>query len=375
MTSSLEQVPEQIKCLHTLSRWCALQDSDLHSHRPTTPPTLNDILELLPVWLQWFDRGTNVDGDWNMMHIAGQGICCALFVNDLSTPDPLFDDMYVHHQQRIFISDEPISSYSIPQIQEIVCNIQAEFDSLFTLSDEGYSCGCDLTATILCVMKRLGYWMMNEFSTPNPEVLVSIATVDDSGWHTIRPDILRHILDGIHTILSTHDLLIAATLLVPDTSEQHRVELHPYHHEASMDYWWQMSSVADCPIGGIVQYKHKYQFLFHSVSQVVYYHFPAYNRRLQKKFEEIATKNWTTCPDNSGHESLHLLPLLLQTNPDIPVVYEHTGLGIVGESQPKNRFAWCVFGRFVLLVDHKQRPLQSFCAFDLRTLLLHTLPE
>jgi hypothetical protein len=81
------------------------------------------------------------------------------------------------------------------------------------------------------------------------------------------------------------------------------------------------------------------------------------------------------CPDNDGHEALHLLPLLLQTNPDIPVVYEHTGLGIVGGSGSKDAFTWCVFGRFVLLVDRTQRPLKSFCAFDLRTLLLHTLQQ
>ena len=123
-----------------------------------------------------------------------------------------------------------------------------------------------------------------------------------------------------------------------------------------MDDWWELATVADCPTGGITQYKNKFQFLFHSVSQVIYFHYPSYNHRPQRAFPDIRAG---TCPP------LHALPLLLQVAPDIPLLYEHTGAGL-RSAAARQPYAWCVLGTFVVLVDEHMR---SFCARDFLTLL------
>ena len=121
-----------------------------------------------------------------------------------------------------------------------------------------------------------------------------------------------------------------------------------------MDACWELAIVADCPIGGITQYKNKFQFLFLSVLQVIYFHYPSYTRRPQRAFADIRA---AACPP------LHALPLLLEVAFDIPVLYEHTGAGFHPARQP---YAWCVLGTFVLLLDQH---MHAYCACDYQTLL------
>jgi len=330
---------------------------ELAAHLQEQPLTLPLATDLVVRWLVQCDRGEKLTEDQNSMHVVGDAICAALHMHDVPIPS-LTELNDSRLRARLFLCDGAISDFSVRALQDFLCNLQAEFNTLYELTEQGYMCHVDMTTMLLMVMKRLGYWLRHDFQPPDgDDSLRDVADPDAGGWLRLRPAVSRSMLDAVHALLSFHRLLVMAEPL-PSTTHTH--ELHPAHLEASMEFWWELSSVADCPVGGITQYKNNFQYLFHSVSQVIYYHYPAYNRRMQKTFAEI---------EAGVAGPLHVLPLLLQVAPEIPVLYEHTGAGSLSACS-QAPFSWCVFGQFALLV---QRSGKTFCAQDINTLLHHAL--
>lgn len=313
---------------------------------------LDACLELVVRWLENCDRAEALVGDFNAMHVAGGALCVLMHRHDVAVPAaPKFDDSALY--ARLFPTQTPMAEYAIPDIQEFLCNLQTEFNSMYELTAEGYECCVDVTTLLLLLMRRLGFWLAYEFRLEAGDTsMIDVVASDAEGWLYIRPDVIRHVLDVVHAVLSAHRLLVSARLVPMPTILP---EFHPVHLEASMDTWWELATVADCPVGGITQYKNKFHFLFHSVTQVIYYHYPSYSRRLQQSFDSIAS---------GACASLNTLPLLMQIEPDIPVLYEHTGAGH-RHSCAKHKFAWLVFGSYVVLCD---KTMNTYCASDVRHL-------
>jgi len=100
------------------------------------------------------------------------------------------------------------------------------------------------------------------------EALHGTVTVDAAGWRTLAPPALAALLDAVHTFAALTNRLLSATLVAePDAST--RVELHAHHREASLDEYYVSAMLTDLPLGSIVQYAHRFQFLFHSITQVL----------------------------------------------------------------------------------------------------------
>lgn len=91
--------------------------------------------------------------------------------------------------------------------------MQAELCGLYELTDEGYVCKADVTAMLLALMQRLGYWLRFDFRPPPADLsLHDVADADADGWHRVRGDVVRHLLDGTHAVLSLHRMLLHAEL-------------------------------------------------------------------------------------------------------------------------------------------------------------------
>ena len=194
------------------------------------------------------------------------------------------------------------------------------------------------------------------------ELPVSAADVWTTGRMCLRVATACRILDALHAVLSLHLLLSKAAVAPPwqkpasqleggdmmldgSTASQQcdsasAVALQPYHREAGMDTYNELILYANCPVGTIAQYMHRFNHLFHSVSQVVYYNYPDFRRPPQKSFEALDTPN---------APAINLLPVLLELEP-LPVLYEHTGAGHAA-THAKHPRAWVVWDRFVLQVD------------------------
>jgi len=180
----------------------------------------------------------------------------------------------------------------------------------------------------------------------------------------VRPACAVQLLDGVHALLSLARLLLTVRVVSLHTAYANAVrdEVRLYNHysEASINNFCEMSMVANCMVGAVTQYKHKFRFLFHSISQVVYYHFPAYERQRQQLQAFL---------EGYSVPSTNLLPLLLQLSPHTPLFYERTGAGL-SAAYAAHPFSWAFMSGYILLVD---RPSAAFCAEDLRSLLLLSL--
>ena len=157
-----------------------------------------------------------------------------------------------------------------------------------------------------------------------PAVAVrGLVEVDAEGFCRMRLDALVFLLDALHSILGLHFLLVRATAR-DDAEAAERVRLTSHHLEASSETYFTLSMTADCLLGTIVKYAHRFAYLFHSISQVIYYNRPTHTRQRQLPLVRLLEP---TTPEG-GPKAVNLLPLLLEFRPDVLVLFEHTGAGL-----------------------------------------------
>jgi len=330
-----------------------------------------DTTSLVDQWLVGCDRSQHVCDSlkYNDMHLAGMGLCCLMH----ETPDPGFAsfdlaDELQTYSDSILLHARALSVMSWRDLTDLVLGIQLEFGEVMQWDEaSGFYAEIDLPGILKAVMTRMGFWLSHSWKSVTPsdsapadvdmDAITGIVDVDAEGWSSIRIGSVVHTLDCIHSMLSLAKMLLQAQL-VSGTYEdcQSTVRVFNHHREASLDDFYEISMLADCLPGSVTQYKHQYRFLFHSVSQVIFFHWPSYQRKVQKPQEAI---------DCFRTEHIHILPLLMQVNPDIPVVFEHTGAGHT-HTHKAHKFSWVCMNRYVVLADDTG---QTFCASDLRLLL------
>jgi len=329
--------------------------------------------QVLDAWLTGCDRSAPVDEEskYNEMHVVGLGLCELLHrSNPENYGSFCLATALGRHASRVLLHAQKMSEMSWLQLSETLTALQLEFKETMTWSAEnGYLTQVDYPSLMLVLLKRVGFWLARQWrrvdddvaGAEDPEALQGLVDLDKEGWRCVRPACVVQVLDGVHALLSLARLLLTAqvvTLHSPNSEEvSEEVRLYNHHREASIDEFYEMSMVADCMVGSVTQYKHKFQFLFHSISQVVYYHFPTYERQRQQPMAFL---------EGYGISGTNLLPLLLQLNPDMPIFYEHTGAG-EREKFAAHKFSWAFMSGYILLLD---RQGAVFCAEDLRSLLL-----
>lgn len=346
----------------------------LSSLNNTQPKTYAECCELLLGWMQDYDRGAECDTQTqlNDMHVVGMGLC-AVFDNanlpELHQYD--FDSEMGDFKDRIAVYDETIACMSWQNLQDVVSTVQIEFNDMFTNTEtQSYMCIIDISKLIVVLMARIGFYLQRKWrdlqhDNSNP----TEATIEDmrgsfvkdiEGWCTVRDDSVVHILDGIHAIAtSSLALLSAEHIATPMEDEDNSaITLYNHHREASLDDFYELSQIADTPLGAVSQYKHKFRHLFHSTSQVVYFHYPSYVRRKQIPLPSLQAH---------GAEAVALLPLLMQVQPEMKVLHEHTGAGFKAMHN-RSGWHWTVVGNRILLTN---QDMKHFDADDLRTLLLY----
>ena len=310
------------------------------------------------------------------MHVVGLGICALLHRAPLGTPDLATYESFCltatlgTHASRVVLHHEALSDMSWIQLSETLMVLQLVFkDTIEWDVAQGYHTLVDYPALMLVLLKRVGFWLARQWrrveeddaGSEDPEALQGLVDLDKEGWRCVRPACVVQVLDGVHALLSLAWLLLTAEVVSLHTAVaddiRDEVRLYNHHSEASIDDFYEMSMVADCIVRSVTQYKHKFQFLFHSISQVVYYHFPSYERQRQQPMAFL---------EGYGISGTNLLPLLLQLNPNIPLFYEHTGAG-QRAAYSAHPFSWVFMLGYILLVSLEGA---AFCAEDLRSLLL-----
>lgn len=334
-----------------------------HAHVP-----LDECSKLLVCWLQDFDRSVQPADDtlFNQMHVVGMALCAV--VQQTMTMEPQqydFISALGHFAPRIALSSVPICEMSWRQVSDVVATLQIEFGTLFEPKARGgFHCCVKIQRLLLELMSRVGFYLTRDWkaapaSEGTLEELQGIAHTDAEGWMSICDDQKVQILDAIHSLGSASWFMLSAQAVPEPTHDL--IDLHNHHREASLDEFYTMSEVADTPVGAVVQYAHKFRHLFHSTSQVIFYHFPSYVRRKQVSLSALQADT---------AEAIAVLPLLQQIDPTIPVLHEHTGAGF-REMHAKSKWQWVVFGKVVLLSDSNMKVYHG----NVRHLLAYTERE
>lgn len=322
-----------------------------------------DLVPILQFWVHHCQNGDACSQDTpGTLHCIGMGLCCAMH----RASDPDCGRQYDEETELGGIRDQllvhatPLQDMSWVEVLDSISALQVEFHNLFEMGAEGYACAIDIEHLLINMMKRIGYWLTHRVSlSTSSEAVRSQYDADDATHSRLRLSGITEVMDALHGLWVAVSLLLRAKRVDATHGETHCVQsvpLYNHHREASLDTFYELSMVADLAPGSILQYKNKFRVLFHSISQVIYFHYPAYQRQIQIPLHELQIY---------GARSINLLPLLLQIRPETPVRYEHTGAGHM-PTLASASWQWVIVGGCVLLVSADG---QVFCAPDIR--LLH----
>lgn len=238
--------------------------------------TYPEASELLLIWIQSCDRSAHAQEGtpFNDMHVIGMGLCVAL--QQMSLPETTkynLKEELGHFADRIALNETEIQDMSWQQASDIIATLQIEFNTLFdTKEGGGFACSVHIQRLLLEILRRLGFFLAHTWKPgpsheriPSLEETNGLIHLHNDGWQSMRSDAIVHALDGLHAIATASWLILSAQPL-PD-SELPPVLLHAFQREASLDDFYEISTIADTPMGAISQYKHKFRHLFHSTSQ------------------------------------------------------------------------------------------------------------
>lgn len=328
----------------------------------------------LRTWLTACDRGAKaelVHGCMlNKMHLHGCALCvvASRYVREQAVHTSLRTTLRAWHDKLVF-TDKTISMFEFEDVHAVICALQLQFAQMYEKSDNAFVCAVDVVSCCVLLLAQLGHWLQVKYKMPLPPnakedtqelnmpdaALKGFVDVDHDRFCTVRMDALAFLLDALHSMLSLHYMLTQAEF-VGALPAGELVEVNGHHKEASAEVFFSLSMTADCMPGSVVQYLHKFAYLFHSISQVVYYNFPTYNRQRQLPLQKLQEAN---------APGINLLPPLTEMRPDIPVLCEHTGAGHRA-THAQHAWSWVLWAQYVFLVD---RDMKAYVADDLRTLL------
>lgn len=332
--------------------YAACNDSD-HACESTKRLVLNwahcDDAETVPA-----EAGTYSD-----MHLFGLGLCYILH-----THDPLETRTYNAPEElgefhAPLVAGTDLHACSWPELKALIRALQASYAQLITYDRfAGYDCSVDVTKYVLALMTRVGALLGTMFlweSLPAEDQvrLAEFYQHESDGYWIVKPLACAEAIDVLHSLTRLVLTLVHAT---PVGAASSKPDLTQFHHEASLDDFYQLATAQDCLPGSIAAYKNQFHGLFHDVSQVAYFLYPTYSRRVQKPIADFAA---------GTAAGVNVLPLLMQVKPDVPVVFEHTR----GKARA-HPWAWLVWHDHILLCRDDGA---VFCAASVYDLFAHML--
>lgn len=89
-------------------------------------------------------------------------------------------------------------------------------------------------------------------------------------------------------------------------------DIFNHHLQAAMDTYYEHVMLSDLPPASRITYKQDFSGMYHCVSQVVYFHYPSYERKRPPRLEDVRL----------GLPAVHALASAMQLHPELKVVYE-----------------------------------------------------
>lgn len=316
----------------------------------------------------------DMDG-FNYMHVVAIKLCSRLNSHVLAMYNEhnIQTDVYAIAPQ-LQTSMCEIREMDWDQLSDLVTALQLEMPNLVYSSRNSENkleiiVKIDLLKILVMCLKRAGFWIQNYWkkdtratdgeseedsecdendengNSGEQSKLINTApkhACTEHGWSYVERHNIVQVLDALHALMTVTLAFYDSTIVHHENaaSTSNILEnMTEHHREVSLDKFYEISMISDINPGMISQYKHRHQEVFHSVSQVVYYNWPSYQRHKQKSFKEIMDKR----------SAVNILPLIAEMFPTVPVLYEHDG-ALSCEAHSKHQFSWALINTNVFLV-------------------------
>lgn len=318
---------------------------------------------VLSHWSEWVWRTdpTETAAPLNRAHLLGLAMARAF-----ARCEPCAGSLQAHElipeEPRLCISETPVDSMALRELRDNLRNLQLLWPELRPADP------CVLFELLRGYFARFGEladqaWdarVLNDHDCTEP-VPAPAGPGPGPGKLRLNASCIRR-LTGLFLVLFRHAQLREACVKLPPEAPSPRVELHKHLLSASLDMFFSLSMYYDTPVGACMEYRHEFTGMFNSVTQVMYYNNPAYQRRAQKQFEDIA----------SGDDVLHVLPLFYQLYPSVPLLHEeHAFLPDFDEptAEPSaaesDAYAWFVVPGQIYLLGNRGHVFSCSNAFAL----------
>ena len=275
--------------------------------------SLSWLLGVVDSWAQDYDRAEKLDAEdgCNRMHVLGLALCVLLHrCSELAPAEYDLREALGPCSGRVMLCSKPLVDHDIEELQNLVTALQLEFASLYTMqvsaiegdSSAGYWSLVNTEDVCVRAMAHLGGLLRHKKQDPElvaqnlsgtvacaPLAAVhGLVDMDAYGVCTVRTETIVSLLDALHSVYGLHTLLTRAQFVsTNDTPPQDLVPVHAHHREDSSETFFTLSITADCAVGSVAQYAHRFAHLFHSVSQAIYYNYPTYTRQTQLPLPEL----------------------------------------------------------------------------------------
>ena len=223
------------------------------------------------------------------------------------------------------------------QLKDTVENIQVHWDRFIGVEDDDL-----LISTVDAFMVRFGFFNVKPFVYDDVNMRDASCETRMS-LHTIRRFVT------IFCLLYRH-LYMHTVSVAPLVADGGGCTLHAFHVQASEETFHKHQMYAHLPPAARLLYRQDFSGFYHCISQVVYYHFPSYERPLQQPLQKLC----------GGMDPVFSLAPLCELYPEIAVCYEDDD--IFEFSRKKNgdggggcgQWRWILMGnRVYLLSPHR----------------------
>ena len=345
----------------------------MDSRELMTLSELNEILEttedpdsgLFPgsLWIQWLwqcdpQERVTVMCPLNRHHLLG-----LIIARLRSKFQPIPESMTLHNvlsDELLVIVDTPVTKMTFRELQDSLDNLQVCWKQ--------HSSQCvRLKQAVELLFCRFG----DMVSKGQPESVLD----DQSAWDVFNDegDDLRTM--SIPTIRKFLDLFLVlfrmiylqrncrdASVSYNDIHLSRKLEIKRHHISASLDTFYSISMQYDLMPGARLQYMHEFSGMYNSVTQVVYFHQPDYQRRMQLELDDIL----------SGDHAINTLPCVMQLYPIPDLYYEDSNFATFTPGKKGDgKWHWLVVSGLVFLIDDKGVILHSSNVRSLANIYIH----
>ena len=300
------------------------------SHPPPPLSTLNSFFESgasdppPSIWNEWLwdcdlAEPVTVDCLLNRMHLLG-----LLIARLRAAREPHLMDVCVSLPHMVHQSTR-VAQLTPRQLKDVVEDLQMHW---VRYQDEHTDADA-LAELVDALMARFGCFCLRPYTYDDVNMR-DAAEADRMSVLTIRRIVT------IFCVLYRHlHMMVCANGVGEDEIQGVEFpQLEDYHVQASQEAFFKHAMHADIPPAAHVLYQQDFAGFYHCVSQVVYFHYPSYERRVQLSLERV----------RSGEEPVHTLAPLLEMYPEIHLCFEDG-------KWKRGSWNWVLMGKRVYLVD------------------------